>query len=161
VLLELVGNWWRKGELPFPSMGTLAARCGVSDRQIQRAINRLVHLNLVRRVSRRTKGIIASNAYDLTPLADFLGEVAKAFPNEFRRNLARTRVQALSSRLGKATDPLLLDAPAPAAQEPEAVFRLSGTAALNAVRGGRPGEPSPPTREPGKRLTRVKSLKLG
>jgi predicted transcriptional regulator len=127
VLLELVGNWWRKGELPFPSMGTLAARCGVSDRQIQRAINRLVHLNLVRRVSRRTKGIMASNAYDLTPLAVFLGEVAKAFPNEFPRNLDRMKVRALSSRLGQeATDPLLPGAPASAEQPQEVPQSVPG-----------------------------------
>jgi hypothetical protein len=102
VLFQLVRNWWRKGELPFPSMGTLAARCGVSDRQIQRAINRLVKLDLVKRVSRRTKGIIASNAYDLTPLAAFLGEVAKVFPNEFPRNLDRVKVRRAEqpSRIG-------------------------------------------------------------
>jgi hypothetical protein len=56
----------------------------------------------------------------LTPLAAFLGEVAKAFPNEFPRNLDRMKVRALGSRLGEATDPLLLDAPAPA-QRPEEV----------------------------------------
>jgi Helix-turn-helix domain len=97
VLLQLVGNWWRRGELPFPSMGTLAVRCGVSDRQIQRAINRLVELDLVKRVSRRTKGIIASNAYDLTPLVAFLGDVAKAFPNEFPRNPERMRRRPVNS----------------------------------------------------------------
>lgn len=99
VLLQLVGSWWRKDALPFPSMGTLAARCGVSDRQIQRAINRLVQLELISRVNRRTKGIIASNAYDLTPLTAFLSEVAKAFPNEFPRGLDRTKVTELSARL--------------------------------------------------------------
>ena len=46
VLLQLVGTWWRKEAMPFPSMGTLAARCGVSDRQIQRAINQLVKIGL-------------------------------------------------------------------------------------------------------------------
>ena len=41
LLFQLVGTWWKKGELPFPSMSTLAVRCGVSERQIQRAVNHL------------------------------------------------------------------------------------------------------------------------
>jgi DNA-binding transcriptional regulator YhcF (GntR family) len=103
VLLQLVGNWWRKGELPFPSMGTLATRCGVSDRQIQRAIGRLEKLGLLKRVNRRNKGIIASNQYDLQPLVEFLGEVAKAFPNEFPRNVDKAKIKAISSRLNQRT----------------------------------------------------------
>jgi len=99
VLIQLVGSWWRKDALPFPSMGTLATRCGVSSRQIQRAINRLESLGLVQRVKRRSSGIIASNAYDLGPLASLLGEVAKAFPNEFPRNVDRAVVEKISSTL--------------------------------------------------------------
>jgi hypothetical protein len=38
VLLQLVGTWWRKENMPFPSMATLAVRSGVSERQIQRSI---------------------------------------------------------------------------------------------------------------------------
>jgi AraC-like DNA-binding protein len=89
ILLELVGTWWRKGDLPFPSMGTLAVRCGVSVRQIQRSINRLEELNLIARVKRRNKGLMASNAYDLGPLIKHLNEVAVAFPNEFPRAIRR------------------------------------------------------------------------
>jgi len=100
VLFQLAGNWWRKESLPFPSMGTLAVRCGVSERQIQRAVNQLVKLKLIERVNRRAKGIIASNAYNLTPLVDILGEIAKAFPNEFPRNVDRATVRKISSRLG-------------------------------------------------------------
>jgi len=100
VLLQLVGTWWRKEAMPFPSMGTLAARCGVSDRQIQRAINQLVKIGLIGRVNRRTRGIISSNAYDLAPLVSFLAEVAKAFPNDFPRNVDRAIVRQISSKLG-------------------------------------------------------------
>lgn len=89
ILLQLVGTWWRKGDLPFPSMGTLAVRCGVSVRQIQRSITRLERIGLLKRVSRRKRGIIASNAYDLTPLVSLLEEVAKAYPNEFPRKIRR------------------------------------------------------------------------
>jgi len=55
VLLQLVGAWWKKDELPFPAVTTLAARCGASTRQVQRALNRLEELKLVERVRRRTR----------------------------------------------------------------------------------------------------------
>jgi len=103
VVLQLVGSWWRKDALPFPSMSTLATRCGVSSRQIQRAVNRLEHLGLVRRVNRRSRGIISSNAYDLAPLAAVLNEVARAFPNGFPRNVDKATVQRISSNLSAAT----------------------------------------------------------
>lgn len=90
VLLQLVGAWWKKEALPFPSMKTLATRCGVSDRQIQRAINQLEKAGLVERTKRRTDtGIRATNAYDLTPLVKKLHHVAKAFPNEYPRRVTR------------------------------------------------------------------------
>ncbi len=104
VLVQLAGSWWKKGEMPFPSMTTLATRCGVSPRQIQRAINRLEGLGLVRRVNRRQQGIISSNAYDLAPLANLLGEVAKAFPNQFPRNVDRATVERINRAL-KQTAP--------------------------------------------------------
>jgi len=98
VLFQLVGTWWKKGDLPFPSMGTLAVRCGVSDRQIQRAVNQLEKVGLIQRVNRRIKGIISSNAYDLSPLVSILEEIAKAFPNEFPRNVDKATVKEISSR---------------------------------------------------------------
>jgi hypothetical protein len=104
VLLQLVGTWWKKGDMPFPSMGTLAVRCGVSLRQMQRTITDLEQRGLIGRVSRRRQGLKASNAYNLSPLVAYLGEVAKAFPNEFPRRIRRVdpsviraRIQALSA----------------------------------------------------------------
>lgn len=85
VLIQLVGSWWKKDEMPFPSMRTLSVRCGVSERQIQRAVSALISKNIISKVKRRTKGIIASNAYDLEPLVALLNEIAKAFPNEYPR----------------------------------------------------------------------------
>jgi DNA replication protein DnaD len=83
ILIQLVGSWWKKEEHPFPSMKLLAVRCGTSERQILRAINRLVELKLIDRNKRRAKGIIASNTYDLAPLVDLLsGTVAKIYPAE-------------------------------------------------------------------------------
>lgn len=89
VLLQLVGSWWQKDNMPFPSMATLAKRSGVSERQVQRAVSRLARDNFIAKTKRRTQGIIASNAYDLSPLVELLGEVAKAFPNEFPRVIKR------------------------------------------------------------------------
>lgn len=100
VLMQLVGSWWRRDAMPFPSMSTLATRCGVSSRQIQRAINRLEGAGLIQRVNRRTQGIISSNAYDLQPLVALLGEIAKAFPNEFPRRVDKETVDRISSKVG-------------------------------------------------------------
>jgi DNA-binding transcriptional regulator YhcF (GntR family) len=112
LLFQLAGAWWRRGDLPFPAMSTLAVRCGVSERQIQRAVNRLEKVGLIRRVKRRTGGIIASNAYDLSPLVTILAEVAKAFPTEFPRRVDRAIVKEISKKLGTAEPlPALLEAP--------------------------------------------------
>jgi len=87
VLIQLSGAWWHKEDKPFPSMRTLARRCGVSERQIHRAISKLEELGLVKKINRRAKGIIASNAYDLEPLVDILSEISKIYPNEYPRNI--------------------------------------------------------------------------
>ena len=103
VLFELAGAWWKPKEMPFPAMTTLAVRCGVSERQIQRAVTRLEKAGLIRRVKRRNGSIIASNAYDLSPLANFLNEVAKSFPTEFPRRVDRSLVKEISDKLGSLT----------------------------------------------------------
>ncbi len=90
VLVQLSASWWKKDDLPFPSMGTLATRCGTSERQVLRAISKLEELGFLRRVKRRSKGVIASNAYDMTPLVEVLQEVAKMYPNEFPRAVRAT-----------------------------------------------------------------------
>lgn len=87
LLIQLSGSWWKKDEMPFPSMRTLSIRCGTSERQILRAISKLEELELIKRTKRRKKGLIASNAYELGPLVEMLNEVAQAFPNEFPRKI--------------------------------------------------------------------------
>ena len=87
LLIELAGTWWKKDDLPFPSMKTLAVRCGTSERQILRAVKRLESIGLLKRVNRKKKGIIASNAYDLSPLVEVLQVVAETYPPERRRKL--------------------------------------------------------------------------
>lgn len=92
LLIQLSGSWWKKSEMPFPAMRTLATRCGTSERQILRAISHLEELNLLKRVKRRSGALIASNAYDLSPLVTFLEEIAQAYPNEFPRNVRSTKL---------------------------------------------------------------------
>ena len=50
-------------------------------------IHNLEELDFIKRVKRRSKGVIASNAYDLTPLVEMLAEVAKMYPNDFPRRI--------------------------------------------------------------------------
>ena len=87
LLIELIGAWWKKDELPFPSIRTLAIRCGASERQVARAMTRLEEVPLIKRQKRRTKGLISSNSYDLSPLVEMLEEVSRQYPNEFPRNV--------------------------------------------------------------------------
>lgn len=87
LLLELAGAWWKKDEMPFPSMKTLATRCGTSERQVLRAVARLEKIPLLKRINRKKKGIIASNAYDLSPLVEVLQVISESYPPERQRML--------------------------------------------------------------------------
>ncbi len=87
VLIELAAAWWKREEHPYPSMRTLAVRCGTSERQILRAISKLEDIPLLKRIKRRSKGIISSNAYDLSPLVEQLDEIAKIYPAEHARKV--------------------------------------------------------------------------
>ncbi|UOA34413.1 hypothetical protein DSM110093_04249 (plasmid) [Sulfitobacter sp. DSM 110093] len=97
VLIELSGSWWKRDEQPYPSMRTLSTRCGTSERQILRAIGRLEEIGLLKRVKRRTKGIISSNAYDLLPLVEQLQAVAAAYPAEHPRKVAGKSSESVTS----------------------------------------------------------------
>ena len=87
ILIELSAAWWKVEDHPYPSMRTLAVRCGTSERQVLRAISKLEKLPLLKRIKRRMKGIITSNAYDLSPLVDQLREVARLYPAENARKV--------------------------------------------------------------------------
>ncbi len=89
ILMQLVGAWWKKDEMPFPALKTLGVRAGVSDRQAQRAVSRLEEEGYLRREKRKQGRLIASNAYNLEPLVDVLKEVARAFPNEAPRRIRK------------------------------------------------------------------------
>lgn len=144
VLIQLVGSWWKKDALPFPSMATLAKRCGVSTRQIQRAVNSLEAAGFIQRVKRRSSGIISSNAYDLAPLVAVLGEVAKAFPNEFPRNVDKATVAAITARLRPPTSPSAPVPPLPPPPSEVAVPPRRSAANLVAPKAPPPPPSAPP-----------------
>jgi len=87
ILIQLVGAWWKKDEMPFPALKTLGVRAGISDRQAQRAITRLEEEGYLKREKRKRGRLVASNAYNLEPLVEVLKDVAKAFPNEAPRKI--------------------------------------------------------------------------
>lgn len=86
-LFQLVATWWKKDEAPYPSIKTLALRTGVSERQMQRAINTLEQKNLIKRVKKKGKGIISANAYDLSPLVETLNSAADLHDTPYKRKL--------------------------------------------------------------------------
>jgi len=105
-LIQLVSAWWKKDEYPFPSLKTIAARSGVSERQMQRAINSLESKELIKRERKKTRGIISTNSYNLEPLVDTLNVIASVYDNPFKRTLAKERRQKQRSagrkiKLGK------------------------------------------------------------
>ncbi len=123
VLVQLVGTWWKKGDKPFPSISTLARRCGSSDRQIQRAVNHLVAVGLIAKEKRRAGRLISSNAYDLNPLVLILEEAAKAYPNDYPRKLDPVATQRITERMKQAA-PLTEETPnAAVGAQPSAVPR--------------------------------------
>jgi len=89
ILIQLVGAWWKKDEAPFPSLKTLAVRSGVSDRQAQRAVSSLEGAGYLKREKRKRGRLIASNAYNLSPLVDQLKQIAVEFPNDSPRRVPR------------------------------------------------------------------------
>jgi helix-turn-helix protein len=89
ILLQLVGAWWKKDESPYPSLRTLAARAGISDRQAQRAVTALEEKGYMKREKRKRGRLVASNSYNLGLLVERLNEIALAFPNDSPRRIPR------------------------------------------------------------------------
>jgi predicted transcriptional regulator len=87
VLLQLVAAWWKKDEMPFPSMNTLSERAGISERQVQRSIKSLEQKGYLKKTKKKIKGVIASNVYDLLPLTEILQTIAGHFINKHPRKI--------------------------------------------------------------------------
>lgn len=89
MILQLVASWWKKDDMPYPSMSTLADRAGISERQVQRSIGSLEKKGYLKRGKKKIKGVIASNVYDLSPLVSILQTVAEHFVNKHPRGVKR------------------------------------------------------------------------
>lgn len=98
VLLQIISSWWKKNEMPYPSMRTLADKAGISERQVQRSINSLEKKGYFTKDKRKVKGVIATNIYDLSPLVEMLNVVAEHYVNKHPRNIVRP------NKTGRALD---------------------------------------------------------
>lgn len=81
ILVQLVSNWWKKGENPYPSMKHLGERCGVSERQIQRSIDVLVERGIIEKKKiLSSNGVVKRNSYSLNNLTSLLKDISRHHP---------------------------------------------------------------------------------
>ena len=93
VILQLLAAWWSKDRLPFPSKSTIAARAGLSARQVQRAISSLEEKRYVERVTRfSTNKARTSNEFKLDGLVDAVKHAADSQPAAFKRLLPKAEL---------------------------------------------------------------------
>jgi hypothetical protein len=88
VLLQLLDYWRRPDSLPFPSIGMLATRIGLKERQLRRVLRELEDGGFVAR-GRRTllRGGQTSNYFDLTGLV----KKVQALEPDYRKAAAEAR----------------------------------------------------------------------
>lgn len=92
ILLHIIDHWWYAELLPFPSKATIAARCSLSPRQVQRYLTELEDRGYLKRVNRFVdhKGQ-QSNYYDLSGLVTQLKKLEPEFTGmeEMRKQVAK------------------------------------------------------------------------
>lgn len=76
VLLHLTMAWWEADRPPYPRASTIARRMGTSERTVQRSISSLGKKHLFRKLKVRDGKGEWRQAFDLTPLANRLKEIA-------------------------------------------------------------------------------------
>lgn len=103
VLIHLVASWWKKEEMPFPSMRTLSERSGISERQVQRAIKGLEEKRYLTKTRKRIKTVLATNVYDLSPTVRVMQEIAEHYVNDRPRKLLSEK-KTPGSDLGAETE---------------------------------------------------------
>lgn len=93
VALNILGAWWYRDRLPFPSTHTIAARMGVTMRTVQRHLAKLEELKLIRRLRNQPGG-------------GYAALVTKYDPDELVKRLKVLGKEAHPRRqLGEATAP--------------------------------------------------------
>lgn len=88
VALQILASWWAADKLPFPSKTTIAARAGLSPRQVQRALGSLDEKGYIKRISRfTTNRARTSNQFDVSGLVDAVKQAAVNNPHAFKRQV--------------------------------------------------------------------------
>jgi len=93
VLMQLANYWWQADNLPHPSKAAIAKRMGVSEKTVQRAIQRLEAAGFIKRKYRHnptTRGQL-TNIYEFTGLITAAKPFAK---EELERREARRQEEA-------------------------------------------------------------------
>lgn len=92
ILLHIIDHWWYAEQLPFPSKASIASRCNLSPRQVQRYLTELEDRGYIKRVDRFVdhKGQ-QSNYYDLSGLVAQLKKLEPEFSSieELRKAVAK------------------------------------------------------------------------
>lgn len=83
LLIFLLSFWWRKSDLPFPTVGTLANYLKLSNRQVQRHLKILEDGGYVKRIERFNpkNNAQTSNHFDFSGLVLKLTEIEKDVRN--------------------------------------------------------------------------------
>jgi hypothetical protein len=94
VLLQLLDYWRRADSPPFPSIGMLATRVGLKERQLRRVLAELENGGFLRR-GRRTllKGGQTSNFFDLSGLV----KKVQALEPDYQKAAAEARKRKIES----------------------------------------------------------------
>jgi len=76
-LLNILDFWWLSDRLPFPGVAMLAKRMGVSDRSVQRAVEKLENKGLIKRSSVDLPSGEQRRGFDVGGLIARLEELSK------------------------------------------------------------------------------------
>jgi hypothetical protein len=104
ILLHMVDHWWFHDEMPFPSKKTLAERCDLSERQVQRYLAELEERGYIERKAcfGENQGQL-SNFYDLSGLVDALKKFEPEFTAvEEQRKLVQQQRELVTRKGGLA-----------------------------------------------------------
>lgn len=102
VLLQLAEHWWKADGKVFPSKDVIADRVSLSTKQVQRHIQRLEELKLVRRKARfKAGGSRTSNEYDLSGLVAKLKQIEPEITKAKSLKAAATKPGGLRAALAK------------------------------------------------------------
>lgn len=95
VLLQLAEHWWTPSGKVFPKKELIAERVGLSGRQVQRHIQQLEELKLVKRIERYRAGRRTTNEYDLSGLVAKLKSIGADVTKAKKIKAAATKAGGL------------------------------------------------------------------